>query len=74
MMDFGEENLGERDHLEDLGVDGSIILRLYLKETGWDIVDWEDLARVRENLNSFKHENKFSDFIKYKECLEQLRN
>jgi hypothetical protein len=45
---FGWGNLRERQHLEDLGVDGRIILRLYLREIGWDITDWTDLARVRD--------------------------
>jgi len=27
IQDFGGGNLGERDHLEDIGVDGRIILR-----------------------------------------------
>jgi hypothetical protein len=34
--------------LEELGIDGRIILRLYLKEISWDIMDWTDLARVRD--------------------------
>jgi hypothetical protein len=41
-------NLRERDSLEKLDIDGRIILRFYLKEIGWDIMDWTDLARVRD--------------------------
>jgi hypothetical protein len=32
-------NVRERDHLEDLGVDGRIIVKLYLREIRWDIMD-----------------------------------
>jgi hypothetical protein len=34
----------ERDHLEDLGVCGMIILKLILKKVGWGGMDWIDLA------------------------------
>ena len=34
--------------MEELGVDGRIILRFYLKEIGWDIMGWTDLAQVRD--------------------------
>jgi hypothetical protein len=34
--------------LEELGIDGRIILRLYLNEIGWDLMDWTDLARFRD--------------------------
>jgi hypothetical protein len=30
----------ERDQLKDLGIDGTIILKWYLKEVGWEPVDW----------------------------------
>jgi len=34
-------NLPERDHLEDLGIDGSLILKYFLKRMG---VDWIHLV------------------------------
>jgi hypothetical protein len=36
-----------RDHSEDLGVDGRIILK-YLREIGCDILDWIDVAEDRD--------------------------
>jgi hypothetical protein len=30
----------EIDKLKDLGIDGTIILKWYLQETGWEPVDW----------------------------------
>jgi hypothetical protein len=37
----------ERDHLEDLGVDGRIIVKLIFKK--WDgSIDWIDLAQDRD--------------------------
>jgi len=41
-------NLRERDHLEDKGVDGRIILRMDLQEVGWGGMDWIDLAQDRD--------------------------
>jgi len=35
IQDFGGGNLGERDHLEDQGVDGIIILRWYFRKWDW---------------------------------------
>jgi hypothetical protein len=37
---FWSENLKGRDHSEDLGIDGRILLEMYLRETGYDGVDW----------------------------------
>jgi hypothetical protein len=37
-------NLNEKDHFEDLGVDGRIILKR-VKEIGREVVDWINLAQ-----------------------------
>jgi hypothetical protein len=44
---FWWRNLKEGHHLEDLDVDGMIILKLYLRNKMGDI-DWLDLARDRD--------------------------
>jgi hypothetical protein len=43
---FWWRNLKERDHLEDLGVDEIVILKMYLKKWGGGMV-WIDMARNR---------------------------
>jgi len=40
------ENLKGRDHLEDLGVDGKIVL-VDLREIGWEGVNWMHRAQDR---------------------------
>ena len=40
-------NLREREHLEDPGVDGRIILRRIFRK-GWVGMDWIDVAQDRE--------------------------
>jgi len=39
--------LKERNHLENLGVDGGVNIKVYLKKKGWDCVNWIDLAQIR---------------------------
>ena len=41
-------NLRERDHSEDPGVDGSVILTWDIQEVGCGGVDWIDLAQGRD--------------------------
>jgi len=41
-------NPKERDHLEDIGVDYTIILKWVLKYVGWEGVDWIDVAQDRD--------------------------
>jgi hypothetical protein len=38
------ENLKGKDHLEDLAVDGSVILRWILGRYGWEGADWIHVA------------------------------
>jgi len=38
----------ERDHLEDLGIDGRIILKTGRKEVGWEGINRTDMAQNRE--------------------------
>ena len=38
-------NLGERDHLEHLGIDGRIILRWIFRK--WDVGEWTGLIWLR---------------------------
>jgi hypothetical protein len=40
--------VGERDHLEDLGVDGRINITLGLYEAAWESVDYTDLPHKRD--------------------------
>ena len=53
-MDTGFQwgDMRERDHLKDLDVDGSIILRSILKEIGCEGVDWFRLAEGRDKCRS----------------------
>jgi hypothetical protein len=46
-IEFWLGNLSERDHLEDTGVDGRIILKWVFEK--WDGgIDWIDLAQDRD--------------------------
>ena len=41
-------NLRERDHLEDAGIDGKIILRWLFRIVGFRGMDWIELAQDRD--------------------------
>jgi hypothetical protein len=45
---FWWRNLRERDHLEDPGVDGRIIIKKNLREVGLRDMDWIELAQDRD--------------------------
>jgi hypothetical protein len=45
---FGGENLRERDHLGDPGVDGRIILRRIFRR--WDVGFWWDNLKEKDHL------------------------
>jgi len=44
---FRLENLKEQDHFEDLGINGGIILKMDLKEMGWEGMYSIQLAQER---------------------------
>jgi hypothetical protein len=46
IQDFWWEDLMERNHLEDLAVDGDSI-NIDLQDVGWRDMDWIDLAQDR---------------------------
>ena len=48
-------NLRERDHLEDLGVDGRIILRWVFRKWDGGGMDWIDLAQERDRWRALVH-------------------
>jgi hypothetical protein len=39
--------LRERDHLEDLGVEGEDNIKIDLQDVGWGSMGWIDLAQYR---------------------------
>jgi len=41
-------NLWERDHLEDTGVDGRLLLRWNFRKWRYGGVDWIEMAQVRD--------------------------
>jgi hypothetical protein len=38
-----------RDYAEDLGVDGGNNIRTYLREMGWEVVNWMHVAQDRDH-------------------------
>jgi hypothetical protein len=47
-IEYWWENQKERDHWKDKDVGGWTILKWFLRETGWDGVDWKDMAQDRD--------------------------
>jgi len=45
---FWWRNLRERDHLEDTGLDGRIMLRWIFRKWGFVGMDWIELAQDRD--------------------------
>jgi hypothetical protein len=50
---FFLENLKRRDHSEGPGVDGKDNIRIGLRETGSDVVDWIHLVQDRDQWRAF---------------------
>lgn len=48
MPGYWWKNLKETDHFDRLGIDGSIILKMDPKETGWESLDWIHLTQKRQ--------------------------
>ena len=46
---------GGKSHLEDIGVDGRIILKWPLQNVGWGGMDWSHLAQNRERWRAFSN-------------------
>jgi hypothetical protein len=44
VQNFGQESQKGRDHLEDLGINGKIILEVELRDIECEVVDWICLA------------------------------
>jgi hypothetical protein len=49
--EFWPENMKERDHSGDLGVDGRIILGL--RKIGWEDMDWIHVAQDTDQWRAF---------------------
>jgi hypothetical protein len=65
------ENLKGRDHSEDLGVDGNILWEWILWETGWEGVNWMQLAQDKGTVGGYcEHGNEHSGTIKGGEILD----
>jgi hypothetical protein len=64
-------NLKGRDHLEDLSVDGKIILE-WIREIGWEGVDWMHLAQDKDQWRALVKTVMNVGFIKGGELLDYL--
>jgi hypothetical protein len=64
------ENAKGRDHLEDLGADWEDNIRMNLRETGWEGVDWIHLAQDRPVASPCEHRNELLASIKGREFLD----
>ena len=70
---FWLKTLREREYLEDLGVDGRIVLKWNFKTWDGD-VDWLDLAQDRDKVTEFfENGNESSVTIKGGEFIDYLR-
>jgi len=58
-------NLRERDHLEDPGIDGRIILRCIFRK--WDVAAWTGLSWLRTVAGTCEYGNEPSGSIKCRE-------
>ena len=45
---FWRVGLREREHLEDTGIEGRIIVKMDLQEVGWRGMNWIDLPQDRD--------------------------
>jgi hypothetical protein len=70
---FSGGNLRGRDHLEYLGTDVRIILKVFFKACD-EGMDWTDLTPNRNRVGSCDCGNEFPDFIKSGEYLDYLRH
>jgi len=41
-------NLKERDYLEDQGIDGRILITIFVKELGWEVMAWNSQCQDRD--------------------------
>jgi len=62
--EFWWGNLRKRDLLEDLRVDGRVILKRIFKEQDGDDEDWINMAHSERVLGFFEHGNEPSGSIK----------
>jgi hypothetical protein len=69
IQSFGWENLKDRDHKENLGIDGRIIIKMVLKQAGCEGVDrihlaededkWQALVNMAVNLQVAQNAGNF---------------